>query len=36
MLLNTAILDAKKATISVEFCGVSEFGNEDWAKRNGC
>lgn len=36
MLLNAAILDAKKATISEEFCEVSEFGNEDWAKRNGC
>ena len=36
MLLNAAILDAKKATISEKFCEVSEFGNEAWAKRNGC
>jgi hypothetical protein len=36
MLLNIAILDAKKATISEEFYGVSEFGNESWAKKNGC
>ena len=35
-LLNAAILDSKLGTISKQFCGVSEFGAEDWAKRNGC
>ena len=35
-LLNAAILDSKLGTISKEFCGTSEFGKEDWAKRNGC
>ena len=35
-LLNAAILDSKLGTISKEFCGVSEFAKEDWAKRNGC
>ena len=35
-LLNAAILDSKLGTISKEFCGASEFGAEDWAKRNGC
>jgi endonuclease YncB( thermonuclease family) len=36
MLLNAALLDSKHATISERFCSSSEFGNEDWAKRNGC
>ena len=35
-LLNAALLDSKLGTISKEFCGISEFGREDWAKRNGC
>ena len=35
-LLNSAILDSKLGVISREFCKSSEFGNEDWAKRNGC
>ena len=35
-LLNAAILDSKLGVISKEFCGTSEFGTEDWAKRNGC
>ena len=35
-LLNAAILDSKLGVISKEFCGKSEFGTEDWAKRNGC
>ena len=35
-LLNAAILDPKLGVISKEFCGTSEFGTEDWAKRNGC
>jgi len=34
MLLNAALLDSKHATISERFCSSSEFGNEDWAKRN--
>ena len=34
--LNAALLDTNRAQISVEFCDVSEFGTEDWAKRNGC
>jgi endonuclease YncB( thermonuclease family) len=36
MLLNSALLDSKRAIISERFCSSSEFGNEDWAKRNGC
>jgi len=36
MLLNAALLDSKRATISERFCSSSEFGNEDWALRNGC
>ncbi len=35
-LLNAALLDYKLGIISKEFCGTSEFGKEDWAKRNGC
>jgi endonuclease YncB( thermonuclease family) len=35
-LLNAALLDSKLGVISKEFCGTSEFGSEDWAKRNGC
>ena len=35
-LLNAAILDSKLGVMSKEFCGTSEFGSEDWAKRNGC
>jgi endonuclease YncB( thermonuclease family) len=35
-LLNAALLDSKLGSISSEFCGTSEFGSEDWAKRNGC
>jgi micrococcal nuclease len=35
-LLNAAILDSKLGIISWEFCKTSEFGNDDWAKRNGC
>ena len=36
MLLNAALLDSKHATISKRFCSSSEFGDEDWAIRNGC
>ena len=36
MNLNAALLDSKRATISERFCSASEFGDEDWAKRNGC
>ena len=36
MNLNAALLDSKRATISERFCSASEFGEEDWAKRNGC
>jgi endonuclease YncB( thermonuclease family) len=36
MLLNAALLDSKRATISERFCSSSEFGKEDWARRNGC
>jgi len=35
-LLNAALLDSKRATISERFCSSSEFGNEEWALRNGC
>lgn len=36
MNLNAALLDSKRAIISERFCLTSEFGEEDWAKRNGC
>jgi endonuclease YncB( thermonuclease family) len=36
MLLNAALLDFKHATISERFCSSSEFGNDDWALKNGC
>ena len=36
MNLNAALLDSKRATISEKFCSDSEFGKEDWARRNGC
>ena len=36
MNLNAALLDSKRATISERFCSGSEFGNDDWALRNGC
>jgi len=35
-LLNAALLDSKRATISERFCSSSEFGHEEWALRNGC
>jgi hypothetical protein len=33
---NAEILDKDLASIYGSFCSVSEFGNSDWAKRNGC
>jgi hypothetical protein len=35
-LLNAALVDSKLGSISKEFCVTSEFGKDDWAKRNGC
>jgi hypothetical protein len=35
-LLNAELLFANHAVILKSFCKVSEFGNEDWAKRYGC
>jgi len=35
-LLNAELLFANHAAILKSFCKVSEFGNEDWAKRYGC
>lgn len=34
--VNADILDNDLASIYESFCAVSEFGNSDWAKRNGC
>lgn len=34
--VNADILDNDVASIYESFCAVSEFGNSDWAKRNGC
>ena len=34
--VNAEILDKDLASIYGSFCSVSEFGNSDWAKRNGC
>ena len=35
-LVNSALLENNLGTIDERFCGVSEFSNEDWAKRYGC
>ena len=34
--MNAEILDKDLASIYGSFCSVSELGNSDWAKRNGC
>lgn len=35
-ILNEAILESKHAVILTQFCLVSEFANESWAKKFGC
>ena len=35
-LVNSALLEQNLGTIDKRFCGVSEFSNEDWAKKYGC
>ena len=35
-LVNSALLENGLGIIDKRFCGVSEFGNEDWAKKYGC
>lgn len=35
-ILNEAILESKHAVILTQFCSVSEFANESWAKKFGC
>ena len=35
-LVNSALLENNLGTIDKRFCGVSEFSNEDWAKKYGC
>ncbi len=35
-LLNSELLDFRKATIDERFCSTSEFSGEDWVKRHGC
>jgi endonuclease YncB( thermonuclease family) len=35
-LLNSALLDKGLGTIDTRFCSVSEFANENWAKKYGC
>ena len=34
--LNQKIIENNHGTIYQRFCEISEFGEEDWAKRNGC
>lgn len=34
--VNAEILDNGLATVYKKFCTTSEFGNTDWAQRNGC
>jgi micrococcal nuclease len=34
--VNAEILDKDLASTYGRYCSVSEFGNSDWAKRNGC
>ena len=36
VILNEAILAENHATISLEYCPISEFSGNDWAKKNGC
>jgi endonuclease YncB( thermonuclease family) len=36
LLLNEHLLTEGHAQVFKDFCGVSEFSNEDWAKRFGC
>ena len=35
-LVNSALLEKNLGTIDKRFCSVSEFANEDWAKKYGC
>jgi len=35
-VLNEELLNAGFGNILQQFCSVSEFGNDDWAKRHGC
>ncbi len=35
-VLNDELLNAGFGNILQQFCSVSEFGNDDWAKRHGC
>jgi len=36
LILNESVLEENHATLSLEFCSVSEFSNNNWAKNNGC
>ena len=35
-LVNSALLEKGLGTIDTRFCGVSEFADENWAKKYGC
>jgi len=36
LILNEAMLEENHATLSKEFCSISEFSNSNWAQDNGC
>jgi len=36
LILNEAMLEANHATLSKEFCSISEFSDSNWAQNNGC
>lgn len=36
LILNEAMISENHATLSTEFCSISEFSDSSWAKKNGC